>query len=37
MGENGKKAAERLQAILLDDLDESSSIRKRNAYPDRGR
>jgi adenosylhomocysteine nucleosidase len=37
MGENSKKAAERLQAILLDDLDESSSIRKRNAYPDRGR
>jgi hypothetical protein len=37
MGENSKKAAERLQEILLDYLDESSSIRKRNAYPYRGR
>lgn len=37
MGENSRRAAERLQEDLLDYLDESSSIRKRNAYPNRGR
>jgi adenosylhomocysteine nucleosidase len=37
MGENSKKAAERLQTILLDYLDASSTIRKRNAYPNRRR
>lgn len=33
MGENSKKAADRLRENLLDFLDKDSSIRKRNGYP----